>query len=70
MHGDVAGAFREHPTGPILAALLAAVAVAVVISAARRARPITRRRGVIRAIEVIAVCSVIIGIIHPIAWPR
>lgn len=62
-HGQLDRALAFHPGGPILFLATVATLIAVVITAARRARPLTERPRFLLALESIALACVALGII-------
>jgi hypothetical protein len=58
MHGDVAGALFWHPAGPLLAAAMAALVVAVATAALRARPPVWRGAVFRRSLEGVALASV------------
>jgi hypothetical protein len=61
-HGDVAGAFRFHPAGPLLFAAMAVGLVALVTVFVRRGQPLFERRRFVIAFEAVALVCLTIGV--------
>jgi hypothetical protein len=61
-HGDVAGAFRFHPAGPLLFVAMAVALVALVTVFVRRGQPLVERRRFAIAFEAVALVCLTIGV--------
>ena len=63
-HGDARASFGWHPAGPLLAAAAAFLAGLVPLLWLRRKRPLWGRRGFVRALEALALVSLLGGVLR------
>jgi hypothetical protein len=64
MHGEAAAAFGFHPAGPFTLAAIAAVFGCTVIFALLRCRPLWGRPGFATFVHVVAVGSLVVGLLR------
>lgn len=62
-HGDVGAAFRFHPAGPLLFVAMAALVVAVAVTAVRRTRPLVERKRFLLALQAIVFVCLAMGVL-------